>query len=273
MKKFKSGFSLAELLIAMAIVAIIITMALTISRKGISRAYNMYYYTGYIGISDAISDALNENITISASSDLSNSVFVKHIAKVLSAEVSNCGTGCALVKAPNNVKYKIRRPFFNPLDALYYTTYYEIRMTVPSERTNSDSDAKLGSETCFYFSPKSSKFSLIIPAPPTGSLACDGTVNLQDRRDLLPFYIDDGKVGRLIIPYDIDKKEFGDPDTSSYTRRKYMSFREAACKVYGTSYLADAVDYFSLTQVLSCDTTPSDPPPGILKVGNPKNLK
>ena len=40
--KIKSGFSLAEMLIALAIIAVISTMAFTISKKGTERAYNMY---------------------------------------------------------------------------------------------------------------------------------------------------------------------------------------------------------------------------------------
>lgn len=40
MKRFKSGFSLAEVLLALAIVAIIATLGFTMSRKGIEHAYN-----------------------------------------------------------------------------------------------------------------------------------------------------------------------------------------------------------------------------------------
>ena len=57
MKKIKTGFSLAELLIGLVIAAIIATMGMSIAKKGIENSYDAYIYTGYKGITDAITEA------------------------------------------------------------------------------------------------------------------------------------------------------------------------------------------------------------------------
>ncbi len=49
-KIHKPAFSLAELLIAMGIIAVVATMGVSISKKGVERAYNQYFYTGYNGL-------------------------------------------------------------------------------------------------------------------------------------------------------------------------------------------------------------------------------
>ena len=57
MKNNKLGFTLAEMLIVFGIIAIILTLGITISKKGFDKAYNLYIYTAYDGIQDAISEA------------------------------------------------------------------------------------------------------------------------------------------------------------------------------------------------------------------------
>lgn len=57
MKRFKTGFSLAEVLLTLAIVSIIATIGFTMSRKGIEKAYNGYIYNGYNSLTIAIAEA------------------------------------------------------------------------------------------------------------------------------------------------------------------------------------------------------------------------
>ena len=59
-KKVKSGFSLAEVLIALAIISVIATMGFSIAKKGIANAYQGYYYAGYQGMDSAIKIAVKE---------------------------------------------------------------------------------------------------------------------------------------------------------------------------------------------------------------------
>ena len=58
MKKFlEKGFSLSEILIALAIISVIATMGFSIAQKGIANAYQGYYYTGYLGMNTALNIA------------------------------------------------------------------------------------------------------------------------------------------------------------------------------------------------------------------------
>ena len=46
-KKLNKGFSIAELLIVMAIISIIAFMGINIGRKNIEKSYNYYFYNTY----------------------------------------------------------------------------------------------------------------------------------------------------------------------------------------------------------------------------------
>ena len=56
MKNNKKGFSLAEVLIALTIAAIVAIFGFSIAKKGIAKAYDRYIYAGYYAISIALSD-------------------------------------------------------------------------------------------------------------------------------------------------------------------------------------------------------------------------
>ena len=90
MKKFKKGFSLAELLIALAIISIIAIMGLNITKKSAENAYNLYIYSGYSAIQSAIADASCRGYKADdcAEGSLSGDntcTFIKHIKKLLVA--------------------------------------------------------------------------------------------------------------------------------------------------------------------------------------------
>lgn len=53
----KKGFSLAELLLCIAIIGVVSAMGMTITKHSSDKAYNLYYYTGYINLYNAIADA------------------------------------------------------------------------------------------------------------------------------------------------------------------------------------------------------------------------
>ena len=81
MKKTK-GFSLAEVLIALAIVSIIATLGFTIAKKGIEDAYNLYIYTAYSSMQKVIIDANKRGD--GAENNYDN--FVKRIISTFSSE-------------------------------------------------------------------------------------------------------------------------------------------------------------------------------------------
>lgn len=57
MKKFFRGFTLAELLLCVGVIGIVSAMGMTVAKIGTDKAYNSYYYAGYINLYNAIADA------------------------------------------------------------------------------------------------------------------------------------------------------------------------------------------------------------------------
>ena len=57
MKKFFRGFTLAELLLCVGIIGIVSAMGMTVAKIGTDKAYNSFYYAGYINLYNAIADA------------------------------------------------------------------------------------------------------------------------------------------------------------------------------------------------------------------------
>lgn len=53
----KKGFSLAELLLCLVIIGVVSAMGMTIAKHSSDRAYNLFYYAGYINLYNAIADA------------------------------------------------------------------------------------------------------------------------------------------------------------------------------------------------------------------------
>ena len=54
MKKFKQGFTLAELLLCLIILGIVTALGMTITKRTTAHAYNLFFYTGYSNLYDAI---------------------------------------------------------------------------------------------------------------------------------------------------------------------------------------------------------------------------
>lgn len=258
MKTNKSGFSLAEVLIALAIVSIIATMAFTISKRGIERAYQQYVYTGYTGISDAISDAKTNGLEFEYD-NVNESDAIEHILKIFSVDDSNVskpGGDSIQFTAPNNIEYKIWTVGDNgeDSDSASFSPYYYIEMKVPTVKTSS---GKTRETICLSYAPKE-EYGVLVPFQGNGDKCTTTIESIQDRQDLLPFYIDNGKLGTR-IENSTNKVE--------YTARKYYSFKQAACKLYG--------DISTISKELNCtgvSTSNVEPASGALRVANPRKI-
>lgn len=127
-KRFQFGFSLAEILIALGIISIVATMGFSISKKGLERAYNQYFHTGYTGIQAALADA-----HFSGASNKDN-----YIRDLFRGKIDN-----GVIIAPNNIKFKIDEG----------SNSYKIVMTVPGAN---------GSKTIdLYYMPDKYNFLLV----------------------------------------------------------------------------------------------------------------
>ena len=190
MKLIKKGFSLAELLIAIGIISIIAVMGSSIAKQNIEKAYNLYIYTGYKGLIDVVADANVQGINIS---DTNN--FFEYITDVLNAENGTEGS-ITTITAPNGIKYEFEK------DAT--GTFYIVELTVPS----------IDGPVTFPLMYDNSSTGLILPYITDSN---NTSYLLLNRIDILPFYIDDGEVGRY-------------RGSLPYSAREYFTLREAYCK-------------------------------------------
>lgn len=260
MKKFKQGFSLAELLICMAIIAIVAVMGTTIAKKGSERAFNQYIYTGYDALSKAFADAFNNGYEFNNTTE-NDEPFFKHIANLLSAQISFENNAYKL-SAPNNIMYTFKT--YTGVGG--FDLLYSIKMEVPTVKKEVVIDGNKTTITkdviCLTFARKNMQHIFI---DSDGISYCKPTIkNLQDRKDLLTFYIDDGVSGRVIIPVVNDDGEF-QTEPNYYNKREFLSFKEAICKLYGNKYINGGFVYNgtspsgSLRLGYSCSNDEPDP--------------
>lgn len=247
-KKFERAFSLAELLIVMAIIAIITAMSFSIAKKGIKSAYNLFFYTGYNGIYEAIGDAIDYGYAPD-SANLADSDFINHIVKILSAEKTSTGDGVQIA-APNGINYTMS----------YLTDYvegkesgpiYRIIMEIPYQKTGDSEEVKI---TLFYL--PNYKNGILIPS---SSINANNRVNLQVRQDLLPFYIDNGTVGRIIEH----------SNGYSYTKPVFTNFKTAFCNINNGALKLENITYVSCVGVGPILIKEGK---GVLRVANPRKI-
>lgn len=181
MKLNKKGFSLAELLIAMGIVSVVATLGFTIAKRGIEDAYDLYVYTGYNGIATAIGHAQGRNILVTEN----EAEFFNDIRKTLGAS----GSGGS-INAPNGINYTFTKTV---------GTHYSLKMEVPSVKKN----GKSRNTICLNYAPEED-WGILVPLDTGG---CKSTIeNVRKRADLLPFYVDDGEVGRRLPQNNMEYK-------------------------------------------------------------------
>ena len=247
--KFRQAFSLAELLIVIAIIAIVIAMSFTIAKKGIKNAYNLFFYTGYNGIYEAIGDAIDYGYALS-STNISNCDFINHIVKILSAEKTTSGNGVQIA-APNGIVYNMSflTNYTEEMgDEEVTKSIYKIVMKIPYQKTGNINEAKI----TLYYLPDYNNGILV----PSGVINADNNVNLQNRQDLLPFYIDDGSVGRAVET---------SSGSYSYTKPTYTNFKTAFCQSNGSLVLGG-------NTYVNCTGITTNSKKGLLKAVNPRKI-
>lgn len=246
MKNNKRGFSLAEVLIAVTIAAIIATMGFTIAKKGIARAYDRYVYTGYYSIAAVLSDAVDTHgYTINECGNLQPGKkeegaceFSERVTRALSGRRIQWSNNSLDFNTPNGINYHIERidrinrtptteeP--NPAAAFRYL----IRMDVPTVKTRRNLDHKTA---CMLFienftqnenAAVKSYSNILLPIRCNNGGVIDNDrffEDIQDRRDLLAFYFDDTRRGKVIRD---------NAGNDIYYPRRFRTAREAMCIKY-----------------------------------------
>ena len=155
----KTGFSLMEVLMVIGIIGVVTAMGLSISQKGVEKAYRQYWYTGYKALADATFDA-GVNGKLANSTDYHDQV--KNVLKLDSNG-----------KAPNGIKFT-----FASINGLQH-----IAITIPSPKTKK----AMNNTNVFIYNA-----SLGVLYPANLPTTTGNYINLQDRVDILPFIINDG---------------------------------------------------------------------------------
>ena len=240
MKKFKLGFSLAEVLIALGIVSVIATIGFTATKHSINRAYDAYIYTGYQGITTAIAEANARGNEIDKNMD----TFLNRVFELLNA---NDDVTPGVFVAPNGVEYRVTQvgtiddDSVTPPRTKYY---YTIEMKVPCKK---QMDNKTKETICLGYMPQD-RYGILVPF--NAAYGCTSTINLLERIDLLPFYVDDGRAGRVV--------------SGSYNRKIYRNAKDAICHAYGGS-----IRLFN-TPIANCGIAEKNPAVGSVRVENPR---
>lgn len=264
MKLSKLGFTMAELLLCIAIIGIVSAMGMTITKKSTEKAYNLYFYTGYVNLYNAIADAVESGedaypsglcTGMPTSTGMPNNMpthetpFVRHIAKVLGVDEGelkpNGGSGSFTTK--NGIEYIFLNQATCP-----GANAARIYMYVPAAKTRNN-NGRIGTEL-FYMSD----IQQLVPTNHANQYNNNKVISLQERRDLLPAYIDDGRVGRNNT---LNRANW------EYERPIYGSYKDVFCSIYGTSKKIDgAIDCAGVTSIAAGRT-------GVLKVVDPRKAK
>ena len=247
-KNIKKGFTLAELLISIAIISIISTMGIVISKKGMDKAYDYYVYNSYKTISSAIGDAISNNYKID---DVEENwqYFLLHIVNLFGGSIYDFSIDLdelySFISLKNGVVYK-----FNNDDKGH------IRILLPSANSK-------GRILDFYLDPEHYEYGLI----PASNEAYNDSLSVLNRIDLLPFTIDDGETGKIanvLIDEEFKVKYLDE----KYKAIERYSYKKAFCELYG-NYNGKTIDY-AVFEINCGSVTPSEK--GVLRLLNPKKV-
>ncbi len=252
MKSIKKGFSLAEVLIALTIVSIIATLGFTIAKKGIEDAYNLYIYTAYSSMQKVIIDANKRGDGAENNYDK----FVERIISTFSSEKDedNSTASATRFKTSNNVQFEISKlgKYESVLDGREHSII-SIKMILPSVRKASKENCTLS----FVYRPQYPQEGLV---PYTSLITEVNDINLNERRDLLPFYID------------------GNKNNTGSKKKKYYSYEDAYCRVIDSYANDNTYDSFSDIETISdkikfnCNISDNEKTFGAIKVANPRKI-
>ena len=262
MISLKKAFTLSELLLCIGIIGIVSAMGMTIAKQGTDRAYNLFYYSGYINLYNAIADAK------AAGAGTSNVQIMAHVRELLDTdnnaaniEANNVATiagwlapgsaNATEITTVNGIRYYYPNNItdgYNGIPNLNVnvaTNAVPITMVIPQRKTRANNGYAV-----VYLAYVDTDNGYLIP------MAAAGTVNLQTRRDLLPAYVDDGVIGRNNV---INRNNF------DYQPIAYYSYRDAFCTIRNNSGIGN---------LISCNNAATAwPREGILKIADPRRAR
>ena len=244
MKIFQKGFTLAELLLVIAIIGIVSAMGASITKKTTEKAYNLFYYTGYINLYDAISDTAantgsrEENRIGGGTCDIDINTPVCHINNLLGTTAFNNAFPFQVITR-NGIIYEFTQ-----------NSAMSVTMGVPSPKTRNNPDAIVYVPLrANVASGTLSERTLLVPIDP--NLLPNGVLNnrtyiaLGNRRDLLPVHLDNGLTGRV--------RSNINGGGSQHTPNLYYSYNQAVCSYLSGQHNLNSVTDMNGTIILNCN--------------------
>lgn len=305
MKNNKLGFTLAEMLIVFGIIAIILTLGITISKKGVDKAYNLYIYTAYDSIQDAISEANFNSQTAYTVPEK----FMLSIVSLLKSQTETATINSFIPSVPSSDTIITPETMENPSDITEKLLEAHNRQqgNIPTFGTefltSNGSTVAIGIKQTTILTHGSSTttqnydvfyFKLKVPAKKTKEnntgkkLICLAYEPKNEMNVLIPSNtacksVNDGEIEYTdvldrtdLLPFYIDngingrvmqyKTNSGNVKFSTKGGIKYMSLRDAICTVYGIGTYAGET-------ISSCNSSISQKSEkGIIKVKNPRKV-
>lgn len=265
MKLFKKGFTLAELMLVIGIIAIVTAMGAAITKKSTEKAYNLYYYTGYVNLYNAFTDTrMNDGKTEpnqhgAGDCQIQTNHPVCHLNNLLGTGPYNGEMDFTII-SKNGIRYQF-------ISDNLITGLIIMGVPQPKTRTNPSgmnyvvirANINSGNIPAYeYLIPVSqSSFAAVGNALPNGTY-----IDLGERQDLLPTYIDNGTVGRVL-------SDLGANANTSYTNIRYTTYNQAVCSINNNALLRQ----YNGNIILDCSKINVPASVGVMRFGDPRKVR
>lgn len=197
MKMFKKGFSIAELLLCLCIIGVVSSIGVTITKHSAEKAYNNYFFTGYLNLYNVLSHFESHGWQYETTSGYTAIV---SLPTALNSIFDDSTLSENTVTAKNGIQYNlVNYRAENSTSSPEY--YFKIAMYVPSQKSKANTTGKATS-CLMYIRKPDTNYSNLFPIDCSASDPIKGPeVKLKDRRDLLPFFLNDGFPARYGIAH------------------------------------------------------------------------
>ena len=244
----KKGFTLTELLLCIAIIAIITAMGGAIAKNSAEKAFNNYFFYGFANLYDATFENGNrETNTINNYANKLEDIFNENNS---GAACSGTPTTCT-VTTSNGISYEITE--------IITDSVYQIQMSVPAMKTRATPNGIKRTRIIYMRTNPTTNRPIMFPAAPNAPQQTFD-VNLLDGNEAI-----------LLLPTYINRGENPIVTSAAGERQKrpiqYVNYNDAFCSINGVNL----TDQNGITYI-TC-AAGSTPTPGVIQFANPSKIR
>ena len=273
MRIFKKGFTLAELLLVIGIIGIVSAMGASITKKTTQKAYDLYWYTGFVNLYDALVDTeMNTGHTET------NKVGGGNCSINILAPICHVNNLLGTTAYDNSQKFTIVTKNGITYEFNGNNDYSHLLMGVPQPKTRANNEGRAYAAIKFNSNAyDKTRREFIIPVDPkyflSGEFPAERKyISLGDRKDLLPAYLDNGMVGRIRTNITTSNSNI------AYDKIAYYTYNQVLCSYINAKHpgkpILGRIDG-GTTPILDCSTIQNIPQynDGVIKFANPQKIK